>query len=249
MALPKKEIPLTRVQKREDGEPALRKTEDAIEQRRQIVFELHIVRGLEIGVIAEMQGVHRNTISSDVRAIKEKLARDLREADMVEQVAVSAAQYDRIATTAMVEFEGSEDQRVREGYLGTALKARSAKDGFLSNVGYFPSRRSQIDLRVTSQLSPEAVGGVEGFVDLVQDPARRRRVVDFMQRVLRGAGGPEGVIDVQASSRSLDDEPRPVVGQPMPDLVSPPPAPPPRPVPKQMAQATFMPTIQRQGPG
>lgn len=227
-------------------EPALKHTEDAIEQRRQIVFELHIVRGLEIGVIAQMQSVHRNTISADVRAIKEKLARDLREADLVEQVAVSAAKYERVASTAMVEFEASEDQRIREGYLGTALKAWSAKDGFLAGVGYYPSRRAQIDLRVHQQLEPSAVGGDTEFVDLVQDPARRRRVVDFMQRVLNGSA-PDGVINVHATSRLVDDM-VPVVGQPMPDVPKAVPVKPVTPA-RPAGPPGFMPTTQRQGPG
>lgn len=237
---------LKKVPAEKPREEVLKHTEDAIEQRRQVVFELHFVRGLELGVIADMQGVHRNTISSDVRAIKEKLAKDLREADIVEQVALSAAKYERVASTAMVEFESTDDMRIREGYLGTALKAWSAKDGFLAGVGYYPSRRAQIDLRVHQALAPEDVDGDAAYVELVQDPARRRRVVDFMQRVLRGAA-PEGVIDVQAISRS-SDEAVPVVGQPMPDLLKTVPV---RPVapPRPAGPPGFMPTTQRQGPG
>lgn len=166
------------------GDPALRYEDTEIEQRRTQVFEFYFVRGLDPGVIAELLGVHRNTIGTDLRAIREKMAQNVREGDVVEAVGLQAALYDRIAQTAMVEFERTEGARVKNAFLSTALGAIERKTRMLIDIGFLPSRRNELDLRFSGSDEADSEISKAKFPDIMQDPASRRRCLQFLEKIV-----------------------------------------------------------------
>lgn len=183
----RKTVPMRRMPKRPDGQPPPKHTEDQIQQRRLEVFELHFMQGLEVTTIAEIVGVHRNTITTDLREIRRELAQEMRKADVVEEVAIAAAKYEKLAQMALYEMSQAKSEVGKSKLLGQAMRAWESKHNFLMNTGVLPSRRSQIDLRVHGAMAEAEVDGATAFTNLLEDPQRRRQAVGFVERLLGGA--------------------------------------------------------------
>lgn len=173
---------------------------NAIEDRQQQVFELHFVRGLDVGVIAEIFGVHRNTISNDLRTIRERVAKQVRDGDVLAAVGLHAALFDRIAQTAMVEFEKADGGRTRNGFLSTALSALDKKTRMLIDVGFLPHRRNEVDLRFSEPEEAEKEDARRPFSDLLKDPASRRRCIQFVEKI----AGVSAATEIMARAAKAD---------------------------------------------
>jgi hypothetical protein len=180
----RKITPMRRMKTDAEGAPAKRWDENAVRIRRQEVFELHFMQGLEIGTIAEMEGVHRGTISSDVKLLRQELAQELRKADVVEEVALAAAKYERLAQMALYEATQARSEVGKSKLLALAHRSYESKNNFLMSTGVLPSRRSQIDLRVHGAIADAEIDGAQSFSELLEDPLRRRQASSFVERLL-----------------------------------------------------------------
>jgi len=75
-------------------------TVEAIEQRRKTVLEM-TMRGITAGTIAQQLGVHRNTIVSDLRSIRDHNREAMERTDVMEEIGGAARFYDMIQQESM----------------------------------------------------------------------------------------------------------------------------------------------------
>jgi len=176
-----------------------KKSASEIANRREETYELHFVRGLSVSAISGIQGVSDATVYSDVRAIKENLADTLRVADVVEEVALQKSYYGQIRRDAMVEFSRCEESKDKVGFLLMALKATNQEANFLINIGFFPSKKQQIDLEIRQDIEAKDVGD-EQLAEVINDPVQRTQVLSFLEKLKIGAGS----LTIDAESRVVE---------------------------------------------
>jgi len=174
-----------------------RATAADISARREETYELHFVRGLSLSAIAAIQGKSEGTVRSDVAAIKKDHADALRSSDIVEEVAIQKSYYAQLRRDAMVEFSRCDDDpKAKAGFLLMALKATNQETNFLINIGFFPSKKQQIDLEIRQEVDAKDVGD-EQLAEVINDPIQRTQVLSFLEK-LTG----------QARTMTLDVAPR-----------------------------------------
>jgi DNA-binding CsgD family transcriptional regulator len=187
------------------GGPAGKYSASKIAERREETYELHFVRGLSVAAIAAIQTVSANTVRNDIAAIKEYLADGMRKADIVEEVAVQGSYYDQIRRDAMVEFSRTDDVKAKAGFLLMALKATNQQSNFFINVGYFPSKKQQIDLEVRQEITAADVGDEE-LAEVVNDPVQRTQVLSFLERLQASNKAGLLTVDVDGKSKPIETD-------------------------------------------
>ena len=110
---------------------------EGVEKRRAFVMECKL-RGLKVDTIAKLIGVHRNTITNDLKAIAKKQAEAIREIDVDATIGETMEYYDRLRDQALVEYGSAETHGGKLGFLNAALKAQEMKAKLLMDVGVIP---------------------------------------------------------------------------------------------------------------
>ena len=141
-----------------------------LERRRLLVFDLHI-RGMTNGAIGSILKIHRNTVSSDLRAIKKAQASAVRKLDSDEETGSTLEYYVKIRDEAYHQYLECESANAKLGFLQAALRAQEMYAKLLMDIGTIE--------RVAAKVSTMHGGsvGVQHQLDNTNlDDLRSRRV-------------------------------------------------------------------------
>ena len=123
-----------------NGKQEKKYTMEAIEQRRRTVLEM-TMRGITASTIAQQLGVHRNTIVSDLRAIRDQNREAMERADVLEEIGGAARFYDMIQQESMYGMTTNRHPMVKVSFLSLAMKAQAEKLNLMTKVGILPDGR------------------------------------------------------------------------------------------------------------
>lgn len=105
-----------------------------LEKRRLLVFDLHL-RGMTNGAIGSILKVHRNTVSSDLRAIKKSQAKAVQRLDSDEETGATLGYYKKLRDEAYQQYLECESAGAKLGFLQAALRAQEMYTKLLMDVG------------------------------------------------------------------------------------------------------------------
>ena len=114
-----------------------------LEERRAKVWEL-LVRGVSQTTIAEMLGVHRNTVANDVKELRKNHREDVKDADVHDELGDTVAKYDEIFKYAMAEYSTADKPRERAQFMDKALAALDKKTRLMVETGVLPKAAQEI---------------------------------------------------------------------------------------------------------
>lgn len=164
-----------------------------LEQRRSDVYELAL-QGVPKNRISKMLGIDRETVNRDVEYWRKKAGRYVRglkagEDRVCEEIGDTLKKLDWILENALMEFSTSKVAVSKNRFLGTALKAVSARARLLMETGYLP--KAGVQLTVTARPSDgfEAQFGGESPLSKLDDPVSRRKAIEVASKMLKSSGG------------------------------------------------------------
>ena len=107
---------------------------EGLEKRRILVFDLHL-RGMTNGAIGSILKIHRNTVSSDLRAIKKLQAKAVQRLDSDEETGATLDYYKKLRDEAYQQYLECESANSKLGFLQAALRAQEMYTRLLMDVG------------------------------------------------------------------------------------------------------------------
>ncbi len=112
--------------------------QDKVDQRRAKV--VHYQRaGMNVGQIAKALGVHRNTVSKDLKEIRQEHRTRATEIEAYDELGQHIAFLENVANEAMVDYSAAEaGSSARATFLNTAMKARKAIVDLQTETGLLP---------------------------------------------------------------------------------------------------------------
>jgi len=178
-----------------------RGTSVELERRRQQVFKL-LLRGVPQTTIADMLGVHRNTVIRDITNLKDKLRDRAKNPDVYLEIGQMAEAFDEIAKLSLIEFTSTKDPKIKNIFLNTSLRAIASKGDLLIKTGVLPSAAQKIKLHADLSTEVRLDDRYEPMRPILEDPARRRKVLGLFERLI-SIGGRE-VLQLEDQTRILD---------------------------------------------
>jgi len=122
-----------------------RVSREAISDRRKTVWEM-LVRGTPQVVIAKTLNVHRNTITNDVRFLRQLHRVEVKDTDVHEILGDAVAKFDEIFKYAMQEYSTVDKKKTaaKAQFLEKALSAMDKKARLLVETGVLPKAAQEI---------------------------------------------------------------------------------------------------------
>lgn len=116
----------------------------AVEDRRRQVWDL-LLRNVPETMIAKIFSVHRNTIVSDVRAVRNANRERVRRGDQYGEAGEIVKRFEDMIVRAFEEFQLADTDGKKVAFFGHALKAMTSKAEFLVKTGLVPVAKLSID--------------------------------------------------------------------------------------------------------
>jgi len=110
-----------------------------IEELRQTIYDLHL-RGVANVTIAEMLGVHRNTVSNHLNKIRQEARLKVKRADPLEIVGEHTNFYTTVAQTALFQYHGADSESAKVALLEVAMKAHERMTKLQLETGVLPKK-------------------------------------------------------------------------------------------------------------
>ena len=120
---------------------------EAKEKRQEDVWEQY-VRGVPQFIIAQALGVHKNTVSLDIKERRERNKVDVRDTDPQAAIGDISAKYDKIFQYALDEYSTTKPGAQKAQFLEKALLALAKKTQLLTDTGVLPKAVTEINSKV-----------------------------------------------------------------------------------------------------
>jgi hypothetical protein len=178
-----------------------------IQARREQVWKF-LARRVPQTVMAELLGVSRRTVSSDVRWWKEQCQgyvehlRDNPEAASAD-IGLTALRLEGMAQFAMNEAQLAGSGTLKNQFINTAIRAEETRSGLLIKTGALPKAGEDIRVSHNIKATFSAKLGTDSPLASLDDPSSRRRVLSAAEQILR--------LTTRKKFRSDDDDDMPIV--------------------------------------
>lgn len=120
-----------------------RKSKEETETRRRQVWELQL-RGLPKNIIAKTLGVSPNTITQDVRALRENHRQYVEELDIEGEFGDAMAKFDHLFNMAIAGYSISDRGSDKTAFMSQANMALDKKLKFMMDVGVLPKAAQEL---------------------------------------------------------------------------------------------------------
>jgi len=153
-----------------------------IEARRAKVWDLY-ARGVKITVIAEILKVHRNTVSNDLKILRERQGKVVKQLDAAATVGETLEFYDEIRRLSLAEYYAAGDLRGKNSFLQTALSAIKNKERLLGDCGLIPSqRKGGVNVQVNVANFSEQVAKKTSGMSIDELRSRKKELLERLGR-------------------------------------------------------------------
>lgn len=170
-------------------ETALMRTAGEIEKRRKVVVDL-MFQGTPVSVMADICGVDRRTIESDVRYIEkqsldriQEMLKNRGKVDSMIGDMLTSLEY--IRQNALMEYAGATSEMGKNGFLNTAMKATTAMTRLLTETGVLPKAGQDITLRTEHRVTFSEKYGEDSPLKALDDSKKRRKIIESVGKVLK----------------------------------------------------------------
>ena len=166
-----------------------RYTKEGIAERREHVWRLYS-RRVPQTVIAQLLGVSRRTIASDLAWIHEQNRKGIESIKNDVNVAhadigMTCLRLEGISAAAMNDYELARTSQMKNLFLNTALRAELAVAKVKLETGTWPHRQEDVRISHSAKITFEARMGEESPLKTLDEPSSRRRVLDAVHRLIK----------------------------------------------------------------
>lgn len=185
-------------------------TSQAIERRRQDVWEM-MCQDIPQTEMANLLGVTRATIATDVKFWRDKLAERIKRmkenADYANiELGLTARKLDSLTAAAFQEYAASRTASEKAKFLDIATKTISTKTRILQETGYLPKAGIEIRARVDKQPSFADRFGETHPLAALDNATSRHKLLGIAERIIKLADT-DNVIDVTGVVVKPADQP------------------------------------------
>lgn len=150
-------------------------TKQQLEDRRRQVWDL-VLRGVPVTVIAKTLGVHRNTITNDVKVLRERNRQQITDVDVKAEIGDAVAKYDEIFKAALGDYATTDKDGSKASFLSQAQSALERKLRFLIDVGVLPKAVQEFSGKLVVEGVDVASASVDELKSLRNKLAQRAGV-------------------------------------------------------------------------
>jgi len=177
----------------------IRYTPEAIDARREKVWDLTI-RGLGPSAIADVLAVHRNTVSSDIKHLREEAGKKISELDVLQSIGVVCKKLDMLTHMAMMDYQDCKEKEhlAKNAFLHRMQALIKDKVNLLVRTGIYPHAGIKFSGQITMEEKlPFTDRFGEGEIsEVLEDAAKRRRIMSALGTLMQTAIRHPAILDI-----------------------------------------------------
>jgi hypothetical protein len=157
-----------------------------IEGRRELVWEMMIQGTSELRMAVELK-VNRKTVHKDVVFWRDRLSKHVAglktsKSRVTEEIGNTIKRLEWIFQNAAMEYTATTVALSKNRFLGTCLKAETAKIKILQETGFLPKAGIKLTVEQTQNVNFATVFGKEASA--LDDPVKRRKAIEVAARII-----------------------------------------------------------------